>query len=433
VLFYYIFSYYQLMTSISKPNEDFNFEKLTLTHPTGIQGGAYFTQIKHNYKPLYIEAPPSLTKQGIIKSGKKMFCDLMFDNTNNVFITWMEKLETECHQLIYKNSEEWFETSIELDDIESAFTSPIKLYKSGKYYLVRSNVKMNYNNNIPNLRIYNESEKPLTLEDITSSTKVVSILEFQGIKFTNRTFQLDIELKQCMVLDGTEIFDNCLIKPIKNKSQDTELSSENSSISNDTSNEKIKTHNIIINTDDHITLDLEEENKQKQDYLEKLSDDIVEIQDIEPDNKEFVSKEETNAIVSTELVDENNYLDNTIEEKNDISENDELDINFDNLDSLENETKNSDSLVEYNINSKVENVEPMTLKDPNEVYYEIYQTARKKAILAKSIAIKAFLEVKNIKNTYNLNILEDDEINSDLDDLSQYSENDLENDLEVYE
>ena len=75
----------------------------------------------------------------------------------------------------------------------------------------------------------------------------------------------------------------------------------------------------------------------------------------------------------------------------------------------------------------------MTLKDPNEVYYEIYQTARKKAILAKSIAIKAFLEVKNIKNTYNLNILEDDEINSDLDDLSQYSENDLENDLEVYE
>ena len=330
MLFYYIFSYYQLMTSISKPNEDFNFEKLTLTHPTGIQGGAYFTQIKHNYKPLYIEAPPSLTKQGIIKSGKKMFCDLMFDNTNNVFITWMEKLETECHQLIYKNSEEWFETSIELDDIESAFTSPIKLYKSGKYYLVRSNVKMNYNNNIPNLRIYNESEKPLTLEDITSSTKVVSILEFQGIKFTNRTFQLDIELKQCMVLDGTEIFDNCLIKPIKNKSQDTELSSENSSISNDTSNEKIKTHNIIINTDDHITLDLEEENKQKQDYLEKLSDDIVEIQDIEPDNKEFVSKEETNAIVSTELVDENNYLDNTIEEKNDISENDGLDIYFDN-------------------------------------------------------------------------------------------------------
>ena len=59
------------MTSISKPNEDFNFEKLTLTHPTGIQGGAYFTQIKHNYKPLYIETPSSLTKQGIIKSGKK--------------------------------------------------------------------------------------------------------------------------------------------------------------------------------------------------------------------------------------------------------------------------------------------------------------------------------------------------------------------------
>ena len=430
------------MTSISKPNEQFIFDQLSLTHPTGIQGGAYFTQIKYNYKPLYIETPSSLTKQGIIKSGKKMYCDLMFDNTNSVFITWMEKLETECHQLIYKNSEDWFETPIALDDIETAFTSPVKLYKSGKYYLLRSNVKISYNNNIPNLRIYNENEKPLTLEDVTPSTKVVSILEFQGIKFTNRTFQIDIELKQCMVLNGDEIFENCLIKPITNKSPQIEQPSDNSYISDDTSIDNLNNNNhnnIIITTDGHITLDLEQENKVKQDYLEKLSDNIINIQNIEANNDKIkiheehhIPKEETNIIDNNNIVDENNSIEeDNIEKDNNINE--DIDINFDSLDSLENEIKNNDNLIEYNIKPLLDNLEPMTLKDPNEVYYEIYQAARKKAILAKNVAIKAFLEVKNIKNIYNLNILEDDEINSEIDDLSQYSENDLENDLEVYE
>ena len=66
------------MDTILQPNESFDFSCLTLSLPVGIQGGAYFTKIEYNNKPLYIQTTKSLTRQGFIKSGKKFYCDLMF-------------------------------------------------------------------------------------------------------------------------------------------------------------------------------------------------------------------------------------------------------------------------------------------------------------------------------------------------------------------
>ena len=36
------------MENIFQPNEEFNFSQLSLAHPSGIQGGAYFTKIQMN-------------------------------------------------------------------------------------------------------------------------------------------------------------------------------------------------------------------------------------------------------------------------------------------------------------------------------------------------------------------------------------------------
>ena len=55
------------------------------------------------------------------------------------------------------------------------------------------------------------------MSHITSETNIISILEIQGIKFTSRNFQIEIELKQVMVLNNEPIFNNCLIKTTKPK------------------------------------------------------------------------------------------------------------------------------------------------------------------------------------------------------------------------
>jgi len=209
------FSIEQIMENIIQPNEQFDFSKLTLAHPTGIQGGAYFTKIEYNNKPLYIQTNKGLTRNGFVKTGKKYYCDLMFDNNSGQLINWFENLEEKCQKLIYDKSETWFQDALEMTDVESAFNSVIRVYRSGKFYLVRVNVKNSPISHEPVINIYDENESPLTLKDVTSDTNIISILEIQGIKFTSRNFQIEIEIKQVMVLSSEPIFESCLIKKDK--------------------------------------------------------------------------------------------------------------------------------------------------------------------------------------------------------------------------
>ena len=71
--------------------------------------------------------------------------------------------------------------------------------------------------------------------------------------------------------------------------------------------------------------------------------------------------------------------------------------------------------------SLVNSLESITLKKPNQVYYEIYKKARDKAKECKHAAIAAYLEAKNIKKTY---MLDDNESDSDFDDDFDKYEND---------
>ena len=95
------------------------------------------------------------------------------------------------------------------------------------------------------------------------------------------------------------------------------------------------------------------------------------------------------------------------------------------------ELEDKTELKELDWNISLENdletneIEPIKLKKPNEVYYELYKEARQKAKLAKKSAIIAYLEAKNIRQTYMLDNL--DESESDIDaEIDEVSESELE-------
>ena len=371
------------MDNIIQPDETFDFSKLSLAHPSGIQGGAYFTKIEYNQKPLYIQTSKSLTRQGFLKTGKKYYCDLMFDKNSESLIHWFENLEIRCHKLIYDKKDTWFQNSLEENDIESAFNSIIRVYKSGKYYLVRTNIK-NTHENLPSIKIYNESEIPLTMADITNETNIMSILEIQGIKFTSRNFQIEIELKQVMVLDNEPIFDNCLIK--KNKQPIVKEQEES-----------------IINKIENLGANEEESSVEIND-----TNDLAEIETL----KELQSLDNiTTELTEIENENENILADITIEDLNDDIVIAEEDIN---------ELKEVDD-----VHLHLDNLETIQLKKPNQVYFELYKEARNKAKIAKKNAILSYLEAKNIKKTYMLENLNDSD--SDFDaEIDEVSESELE-------
>jgi hypothetical protein len=427
------------MDNIIEPNETFDFSKLSLAHPTGIQGGAYFTKIHYNNKPLYIQTTKSLTRQGFVKNGKKYYCDLMFDKNADVLIHWFENLEENCQKMIFSKSNSWFQNPLDINDIESAFNSTIRVYKSGKYYLVRTNVKNNASNE-PTIKIYDENEIPLAIDDVTNDKELISILEIQGIKFTSRNFQIEIELKQAMVMNNEPIFESCLIKTIKSKPVDNLIKNGNDL------EVKLQTSNLGLKFDDKREKDKKEEvfesleSLNSLDNLESLDnlgsiDNLGSLDNLEKTidsapNIEFDTKKNTelNSVVSNKIIPNSNSNNIKIDTGTDS---DLMEVDFNDLIEEKDEFKEEESknLKEFDVNDLTQNnLETITLKKPNQVYFELYKEARGKAKQAKKAAIVAYLEAKNIRKTYMLENLNNSDSDSDFDaEIDEVSESELEN------
>ena len=245
------------------------------------------------------------------------------------------------------------------------------------------------------------------MSHITNETNIISILEIQGIKFTSRNFQIEMELKQVMVLNNEPIFNNCLIKTSKSNNTVENINETK------TLERKIENDDNTLESQKHTPISLDNLNNL-EDNLEDSLEDSLDI-DLADNNQE------QDTLLSVE---ENvNEIDNSKKSALDNEINIELD--FEDLDEENNE--DDDELKEVNINTNLENtLESIQLKKPNQVYFELYVEARKKAKDAKKNAIMAYLEVKNIKKTYMI----DNTIDSDSDfdaEIDEVSESELEN------
>ena len=406
------------MDNIIEPTIDYDFSKLYVGPPSTLAGGAYFTKLMYNTnKQLFIQTPKSLTKQGFVKSGKKIYADLMFDNNDTVFINWIENLETQCQALIFSKGQTWFETKLEKDDIESAFTSPFKIFKSGKYYLMRVNVK-------PTVKIYDDNDQIIPTENVTSDKMIISILEIQGIKFTSRNFQIEIELKQSMVVSPDPFLDECFIKKPTKIQTTKDLPPDNIAAFIDESAKSLtKTINNNINSletpsveSSSVELSSVELSSVEHIDLEHIDSEHIDLEHIDSEHNDLEkpSVEHINLEVSFE---DPKYLDphNELEEANIILDIEEI-----------KETKEDPNILKEVDFTLENNLETITLKKPNQVYYEIYQKAREKAKIAKKGAIVAFLEMKNIKKTYMLDDLDESDCESDdsYDNYENYENDD---------
>jgi hypothetical protein len=367
------------MEDIIEPTMDYDFTKIYFGPPSTLAGGAYFAKIMYSTnKPLLIQTPKSLTKQGFVKSGKKVYADLMFDNNDTVFINWIENLESKCQELVYLKRESWFETKLEKDDIETAFTSPFKIFKSGKYYLLRVNVKQN-------IKIYDEMNKIIQTESITNDKTIISILEIQGLKFTSRNFQIEIELKQSMVVSPDPFLDECFIKTPKK-----------------TKEEYINIKEQLPNKLNNIIKQSVEDLKTKPKELEFTNNkfEVDESIDLEVVFDKPLEKKTLPNATLPKVINKNNI---DLEEANIV-----LDVE---------ELEDPSILKEVDLSCTLDNtLETLQLKNPNQVYYEIYQKARENAKEAKKNAIVAYLEMKNIKKTYMLDDI--DESDSEFEEFA---------------
>ena len=375
------------MENIISTNDDFDafdFSKMELTKPIPVLGGNHFIKfLVKNGSHLYVQPPACISKQGIVKVGKKHYCDLMFTNENEHFIRWMENLEIHCHKYIYENRAKWFDNEMELHDIENYFTSPIKLYKSGKYYTIRANIQTILDK--PKLKIYNEDGEEVEYSAITSTAQLMSIIEVQGIRCSARSFQIDMEIKQAMVLKPANLFDKCLFK---------QSATVGSGLVKpvDPQEPAIVTNNRT---------DIVEEKPMVTPLDEQ------ELATPGPDLGIFVKTDENATTVTSASQAEPIISAPEPTKKEDKMEN----IGLDEMQEIV-----------FDLDELPEN-DQITLKNRNDVYYEMYREARRKAKYARELALASYLEAKNIKNKYMLDDIGDSDDESGESDLENDDEN----------
>jgi hypothetical protein len=198
-----------------------------------------------------------------------------------------------------------------------------------------------------------------------------------------------------MVLQPTNIFEKCIIKSSSvqpQKSIDHSTALVTSIINESTIGEP----DIIVG-------------KDKNDEKKDENDEIIENHEtIEKDAKP-IEEEKKETDISEQSVNDNNdmlpdIIDTTVISIQDGIE--EIDFNLEEL-------KEDDTI---------------QIKKRNDVYYEMYREARRKAKIARDLALSSYLEAKRIKNTYMLNDIDDSD-DSDLE-MEEDNEEDEENSID---
>ena len=393
------------MNNIKKTDSSFVFNNLTLSHPTGLQGagGTYFTKLNYSGEPVYVQSTKCLTKQGIIVTEKKAYCDLMFSNEDEKIIKWFEDLEKNICNLIYNKRKSWFDNDLDLEDIENHFTSPIRVYKSGKFYLVRVNILYNKRISEALLSCYNKKGEKVDADEIKENVKIIPLLEIQGVKFSSRSFQLEMVLKQVMIMEEESNFNSCLI----NIDTDIVENNNNNTIDKD----------LLVDGSDNL-VDVSQNNlidgSNNELSLEKTDDDELDINDDENsiDNITLSDDDEEGVIKDTTEVKNDNLI------RDDSNDSDRSDSEYDSEDNDESNykyNKNDEYLEEVQLDlDELDNAD-FKIKNPQDVYFEIWKQSRDKAKKLKRQALEAYLESKKIKSNY---MIEDiDNSDDELDDF----------------
>ena len=406
--------------------DTFDFSKFILTHPESLQGGSFFTKLNVNNDVLYVQTPKCISKQGVVSSsGKKSYIDLMFSSDDSKFIEFMENLEKSCVEKIHEKRNSWFTNDIDENDIENAFAATLRPFKAGKYYLLRASIAPSKNLvKMPTCFVFDESENKLSLDDIRPENDLITVLEIQGIKFTSKSFQFEIILRQALIMSNKPVFQSCVIKKniqhnfttpesilASENARDAEpISLEVSSVPQPQPQQPHIQHNLeqIIKSKNNIKFTSESQDDKHNDDNDDNDND-----DHDNDNNKNDTYNEDEDYNESVNKSDNTKLANNVEIKSSPN-------NLEKIESLE-LTELTDADLEINTD------ENMKLKKPNDIYYEIYNAAKEKARTARKLAFDAYLEVKKIKKTYMLDDSDSDFSNSS---NSDNDEDDDDNDNE---
>jgi|UniRef100_A0A6C0CDW5 hypothetical protein len=395
--------------------DDFDFNLVRLENPSLISGNNYYSKINNYMKNnLYIQLPKCNTKQGIVNTNNKCFCDLEFMSNNKEVIEFFENLESHCVKEICANKELWFydSTSISDDDIQEYVVPIMRSYKSGKKFLIKTSIKQD------KIIIYDENEKKITLEEYDKVNDIVPLININGIKFSKSSFIIDIILVQFMIIYPCDSFENQILiklnKPI-NSLENKKINVNDLKKVNDLKNNKViyddtssvndeddSSEDDVINLESQELTNVELTNVTNVTNDSCISAEEIDSMSLKEDACPLIVKEDASSLAIEETV-------KLVNNNSSVNNNDSFSVisQDSNVLSIHSNALENNPVIEIcDLDNIIVNNEPIELKTHDSIYLEIYKKAKQKAKEIRQNAIQAFLEAKNIKVKYNLNTLD---------------------------
>lgn len=340
---------------IGKP---FAFDSIRLDEPVGIQGGAYLSKIR--MKSSFIQTPMLMIKSGIVLHDKKGYIDCMWEprtKDGETMTTFMESFEKTLKTLIYQYREQWFDGDIDEEDINYFFQSALKTYQ-GKYNVMRITLS----------RLSKTQLRDLS-GDSQSQEYGVRIYDEE-----EQIFDFD-DLRENMTQQPA-IF---MVEPYCVKFTSTSFQVE------------YRLRQIMI--------------------LQRLDTSITPIL-----QKCLIRRKEENTLTTKPSV---NHESQTSTQPNNEPNNESIKNVSSNTPNTPNTPiitgKQSPQLMDVELDFP-EDEPTLSLKHPNQVYYEMYNEARQRAQKARQEAMNAYLEAKHIRQTFQLTV--DDDLEKEMNELS---------------
>jgi hypothetical protein len=406
---------------VQLPDAAFDHARLHLAPPNGLQGGAYFAMLYYKDAPLYIQTPKCTSRQAVVP-GKRPYIDLMFGSNDVSFLEWLEALEADAVRLIYEKRNMWISADLEKSDIEAGFTSPVRPYKGGKHYLIRAHIQPAKTQSC-SCSVFDENERPVSVDHIKAEHQMYAVLEIQGIKFTSRSFQLEVALKQVLLVSNVPIFQSCVIrKPNTTAIASSAIASSaiaSSAIASSAIASSAIDSSAIASSAIDSSAITSSAIASSASAIDSSATDSYAIDSSATDSStsdSSTSASFASAIASSAIASSAIDSSTSASFASAIASSDSSDSSDSSVVRDSNVDASSFQLQEINLDV-LEELEHMhlKLKKPTEVYYNMYRNAKQKAKELKKNAIAAYLEAKQIKSAH---MLED----SDSDDSDGNSE-----------
>ena len=390
-------------------NTTVDFEQITLGIPNQLQKNVFFSRIFLDDNPIYIQTNECFTSSGIKETNTKSFCDLIYRN-NETIVNFFTNLEKKVKECVLDNKEDWFEDNFTSDDLDDSFVSTIAYHKQGvklRTYIHKNTITERYN-----LNCYNYNHELISNEKICVGTNLIPIIEIIGIRFTDKSFHIEIKLVQTLItnVEGLNTSDKSMFlgaitnetiikqKNRKDVSLDSD-SSDNGDIENsmvdDMINDRLHLDNTPVDSDEITNIENQEEVTVMASKEKEIScETAIETNKIEITDSKDITMEEVIPCETLQKDEIKESLENLREEKDEKEEKEEIKEKIESLENLK------DCIEEIDINDTLSEDVPIRLKTHADIYKEIWKMYREDAFKVRQQNIKFMLNSKNIHTNY---------------------------------